>query len=191
MTAPPTRPVSEALTEPAARDWLRQAAQDAPRNSSVVELGVYQGASLSALCEGVRAGQAHAVYGIDPWGLEGAYPGRPNMRERYVPEDQEIAQAAAPEAYLIRGFSHRVALDWHQGEVGLLFIDAVHRLPDVIADFMAWRPHLADGAVVAFDDYIGPRFQGVVDAVQWLVANELVTWECLVGTRLAVTTFHR
>jgi hypothetical protein len=33
-----------------------------------------------------------------------------------------------------------------------LFIDGDHRYEAVRADFAAWQPHLAPGAIVAFDD---------------------------------------
>ena len=50
-------------------------------------------------------------------------------------------------------------------EVDLLYIDSTHERDDTIAEFVAWRPALRDGAIVVFDDYLHPDFPGVREAV--------------------------
>ena len=49
--------------------------------------------------------------------------------------------------------------------VDLLFIDSTHEREPTLAEFRAWRPRLAPGAVVAFHDYGHPDFPGVDEAV--------------------------
>lgn len=176
----------ETLTEPEACAWLHDTAACVAASLAIVEIGVYRGGSLRHLAQGAAEGHGAKVYGIDPWGAEGAYPGRPHMLERYVPADQKIARRTAKGATLIRGFSVREALRWTTPKIGLLYIDAVHREPDVLADFRAWLPHLALDAIVAFDDH-DERFDGVRRAVAKLVALGLIEPIHLIGNRLAVT----
>ena len=52
--------------------------------------------------------------------------------------------------------------------VELLFVDSTHEREPTLAEFRAWRPRLAPGALVAFHDYGHPDFPGVEEAVQEL-----------------------
>jgi predicted O-methyltransferase YrrM len=54
------------------------------------------------------------------------------------------------------------------GPVELLFVDSTHEREPTLAEFRAWRPRLAPGAVVAFHDYGHPEFPGVAEAVEEL-----------------------
>jgi cephalosporin hydroxylase len=38
------------------------------------------------------------------------------------------------------------------GKIGVMFIDTIHEYQHTMNEFNAWRPYLADGAVVCFDD---------------------------------------
>ncbi len=49
--------------------------------------------------------------------------------------------------------------------VELLYIDSSHEREATIAEVLAWRPVLAPGAAVAFDDYANPHFPGVREAI--------------------------
>jgi predicted O-methyltransferase YrrM len=53
-------------------------------------------------------------------------------------------------------------------EVDLLFVDSSHEREPTIREFEAWRPALAPGAVVAFDDYDHPDYPGVRQAIDQL-----------------------
>jgi predicted O-methyltransferase YrrM len=175
----------EALVEVEGRKWLRRAAAAVPFDRAIVEVGVFQGSSLLELARGSAEGLGARVYGIDPWAMEGSYPGRPHMLSRYGPKNQRIAAAALKreglQAELIRDFGGEVARGWDGPPVGLLFIDAIHRQKEVTEDFLAWKPRLAPGAVVAFDDYC-ERFSGVIRAVDKLFGKDRVH---LAGSRLA------
>lgn len=52
--------------------------------------------------------------------------------------------------------------------VDLLFIDASHERDATLREYAAWRPFLAESAVVIFDDYDHPDFPGVREAVTQL-----------------------
>jgi predicted O-methyltransferase YrrM len=49
--------------------------------------------------------------------------------------------------------------------VDLLFIDSSHERAATLAEWHAWRPRLAPGALVVFDDYGHPEFPGVAEAI--------------------------
>jgi predicted O-methyltransferase YrrM len=66
--------------------------------------------------------------------------------------------------------------------VDLLYIDSAHDRESVIAEYRAWRPRLAPGAVVALDDYDHEDFPGIREAVAELH---------LTGERLGSLFVHR
>ena len=49
--------------------------------------------------------------------------------------------------------------------VELLFVDSSHDRDATIAEFRAWRPRLAPGALVVLHDYGNPAYPGVAEAV--------------------------
>jgi predicted O-methyltransferase YrrM len=51
------------------------------------------------------------------------------------------------------------------GPVDLLFVDCGHERQMVIDEVQAWRPRLADGALMVFDDYGHWQFPGVAEAI--------------------------
>jgi predicted O-methyltransferase YrrM len=54
------------------------------------------------------------------------------------------------------------------GLVELLYIDSSHQREDTISEVEAWRPALADGSLVVFDDFTHAGFPGVAEAVRYL-----------------------
>ncbi len=55
--------------------------------------------------------------------------------------------------------------------VDLLFIDSSHEREPTLAEVAAWRPALAPGALVVFDDHGHPDYPGVAEAVADLGAE--------------------
>jgi predicted O-methyltransferase YrrM len=49
--------------------------------------------------------------------------------------------------------------------VDLLYIDSSHERAPTVAEVQAWRPTLAPGALIVFDDYDHPDYPGVREAV--------------------------
>lgn len=49
--------------------------------------------------------------------------------------------------------------------VELLYIDSSHERDATVAEVLAWRPVLAPGATIAFDDYSNPDYPGVREAI--------------------------
>lgn len=67
----------------------------------------------------------------------------------------------------------RVTLEVRDGAEGptdaapveLLYIDSSHERAATVAEVLAWRPVLAPGSTVAFDDYSNPDYPGVREAI--------------------------
>jgi predicted O-methyltransferase YrrM len=86
------------------------------------------------------------------------------------PERERYLRLVGPRA---RARIELVAAPGEQGpapgqRVDLLFIDSSHEREATIHELRAWRPALAPGAIVAFDDYDHPNYPGVREAVAQL-----------------------
>jgi len=145
-------------------------AYDVRSHHAIVELGSYRGKSTAYLAAGSAAGDGAPVFAVDPWDTPGNATGRfgfadPATREAFTRQIDAVGLAfnVTP----LRGFSVDVARHWLR-PIGLLYIDGSHTEKDVRADFNAWAPYLAPGAVVAFDDYNTPRNPGVAQVVDAL-----------------------
>lgn len=177
----------QGLITPDVGEALRDLAAQVPSNLAIVELGSYKGQSTAHLATGAKEGNDAQVYAVDPWDL----PGNPYGKHGYsapIVRDEFERQLRALRLWSrvtpIRGFSAEVARDWAGPKVGLLYIDADHAEASVRADVEAWRPHLADGHVLAFDDLDTPRNPGVRVVVDEMTAAGY--WIEVRAERLAV-----
>ena len=132
---------------------LMDLAAAVPVREAVVELGNYRGRSTVALALGARSGGGAQVYSVDPHvdftGPRGGRFGRHDQEHLYA----NLARCGVGASVSVVGLESRsVAAAWGGTGVGLLFIDGDHRYEAVRADLEVWRPHLALGARVAFDD---------------------------------------
>lgn len=151
----------DVLTDEPTRALLARLAAEVPDDQCIVELGVFRGGSLAVLADAATA----PVFGVDTFGRKGTpdyyRPGSHWIRwwERFADrkhtwaDDRRAAEAAAPTATLIVRETATAGRKWDGPPVGLLYIDADHSYEGVSADWEAWQPHLAPGAIVVFDDY--------------------------------------
>lgn len=169
---------------------------------SIVELGSYHGKSTCYLATGSATGNRARVYAVDAWSAE-VSAWRSRVLERlpspsYATFAAQVDKAGVSDLVTsIRSITTLAAdlyadahlyPDLHGESVGLLYIDGDHAKEAAMADFRAWRPHLADGATVIFDDYESENNPGVAAAVAALIeSNELASAEKR-ATRLAVCT---
>lgn len=150
---------------------LHDLAAQVDPDHAIVELGSFKGKSTCYLAAGAKAGRGARVWAVDAWDLPGNVTGRfgfadPATRAEF---DRQIRAArVASRVTPLQGFTTDVAARWDGPKVGLLFIDGDHAEASVVADYEAWRPHLADDAVVVFDDYRSPRNPGVAAAIDRL-----------------------
>jgi predicted O-methyltransferase YrrM len=202
MSAPEWLHELAGFDQPVERDELYRLAGKVPANLAIVELGTYQGKGTCFLAAGARAGKGAFVWTVDPWDLPGersttgAGPRPENPIDYTDPAHRETAVRQVVNAGLsgqvtfVQDFSSHAGRIWSGPPVGLLFIDGDHREPAVRRDFAAWEPHLAPGAVIAWDDHrVG--FPGVMSVVDQLAHDKgLITAPELVGS-LAVTRVVR
>lgn len=165
-------------------ELLHSIAATIPASHAIVELGSYRGKSTAYLARGSRIGNNAPVFAVDAWSEE-VSSWRNRVLEHlpsatYVEFLAQLNRAGVKQQVTpIRSMTTLAAEMWADGfadaEVGLLYIDGDHHFEAVLADFRAWRPHLADDAVVVFDDYDVPNNPGVLAAVAALVeSDELV-----------------
>ena len=144
------------LIRPATGAELRRLAALVPADHAIVEIGSFRGQSSAYLAAGARDGLGAHVYAVDPWDLAGNVSGKHGCTAPEIREDFERQLRACrlwSRVTPMRAFSTDAAKAWSGPKVGLLFIDGDHTERAVRADVKAWTPHLADGAVICFDDY--------------------------------------
>jgi predicted O-methyltransferase YrrM len=143
---------------------LMQLAAYAPGEGCVVEVGSFKGLSSCWLGMGVERRGAGVVYAVDHFkGSPEHQPGQSHADPDVVasgstlPAFRANVQKAGLEKFVepVELASLDAARAWPasaRGPIRLLFIDGDHSYQASKADFEAWRPHLARGALVCFHD---------------------------------------
>lgn len=186
------------LTSDDAMVALADMAAQVPAGRAIVELGVYLGKTALAMAWGASQGGGAHVYGVDPWELaETAFehPVDPVYRKwptfnspgaRSWAEWHVQALGYSSKISLVHGFSAEVGKQYGGPPVGLLFVDGDHRYDAVRADVAAWAPHLAEDAVIVFDDYESSH-PDLIRAVDDMVEDQILCPVQVFHGRLAVT----
>jgi hypothetical protein len=160
-----------------------------PKDQAIVELGVYQGRTALMMAWGSRQGLGARVWGFDAWDLEGNTYGPPFSEAgsetwaRY----NVMAQGYNNTITLVKSFAADAAAGWSGPPVGLLFVDDDHSAEGARSAIELWAPHLAEGALIAVDDYGHPDWPGVAQAVDELVDEGVLDPIEIFHDRLAVT----
>jgi hypothetical protein len=172
---------------------LADFAVQVPADQEIVELGVFQGRTALQLAWGASLGYGAHVTGIDPWDLDGNVYDPPftDAESRGWAHHWVDSLGYADKIRLVQAFSQDVALTWDGKPVGLLFVDGDHTKEGARRDILTWAPHLAPGARIAVDDYGHPDWPGVGEAVDELVAKEVLVPLEVFHERLAVTRLAR
>jgi predicted O-methyltransferase YrrM len=162
------------------------AAAASVRTGCIVELGSYRGRSTVALCAGSVAGGKVPVYAIDPHehfvGIKGGVFGPGDRRAFFK---TMLTTRYANIVRLINTTSQVIAPGWDK-PVSMLFVDGDHRYEAVLSDIAAWKPHLADNALVIFNDATGA---GTALVIKDMVREGTLTPVQTVG-RLAMLCFN-
>lgn len=144
----------------------------------IVELGTYKGRSAIAMALSGRP-----VLCVDKFEAETAeFRPLPDHASGNFSADDVRANATlyGVEIRVIEGRTAEVGQQYSGEPVALMFIDADHHYEAVKADFAAWEPHLADGAIVVFDDSL---WEGVERFLM-----ELQTWGPIPGPQVGGLT---
>lgn len=164
------------LMNPGVGPALHGLARAVPSGQAIVEVGSFRGKSTAYLAQGAKDGNEPPVFAVDPWDLAGNVYGkhgftRPEVRESFEVQLRKVRLWGR--VVQVQAFSVDAAKVYDGPPIGLLFIDGDHSYRAVRADFEAWSPLLADGAVVAFDDFDTKPNPGVAQFVGELVGYDV------------------
>jgi predicted O-methyltransferase YrrM len=163
-----------------------------PADQAIVELGSYRGKSTCYLATGAALDNHAPVYAVDAWSEEVSAWRYAVLSALPSPvfEDftAQLDKAGVRDGVQVIRSLTTLAAELYDGPpVGLLYIDGDHSRAAVLADFRAWRGHLAPDAVIIFDDFGVTKNPGVSLAVGDLEASgELTDLDKLKSERLAI-----
>ena len=155
--------------------WL---ACKVPGRGEVVEIGSFCGRSALCLAAGLHRRGEGRLFTIDPH-VYGS--------EQGLLENLKLF-GACDRVEVIVGPSVSVALAWNK-PVRMLFVDGNHELGNVVADVLAWGPHIEPGGFIVLHDSTSlSGLPGPKKAARWLY-SEKSTYECA-GTIGSISWFR-
>lgn len=120
---------------------------------NIVEIGSFHGRSTICLAHGSLQGKNAMVYSIDPHkGIE-CYGDNVSFETL---KDNLKSRKLCSNTRLLVDTSLSASKKWSNGQIGLLFIDALHDYENVKSDFISWSEYLSDGSFVVFHDSVQP-----------------------------------
>ena len=129
------------------RVLLFELSRSLSRNSRIVEIGSYLGASTFFLAAGARS-RSGKVFAVDTWSNMGMSEGPRETYDDFVRNVAPLGDSIFP----IKGLSIQVAKGF-DGEIDLLFVDGDHSYEAVRADLEAWLPKVKKAGIVVLHDY--------------------------------------
>lgn len=155
--------------------WL---ACKVPGKGEVVEIGSFCGRSTLCLAAGLHRRGEGRLFTIDPH-VYGS--------EQGLLENLKLF-GACDRVEVVVGPSVSVALSWKK-PVRMLFVDGNHELGNVVADVLAWGPHMEPGGFIVLHDSTSlSGLPGPKKAAKWLY-SEKSTYECA-GTIGTISWFR-
>jgi hypothetical protein len=138
------------------------AAAMAPARGKNLEIGSFKGRSTVGLAYVTRELGLGPVVAVDPHTSPATTD--PDLRGKTTSYDDFVANlrtAGVIESVEIRrAYSHELAREW-KDPIRFLWIDGDHTYNGAKADIDMFKPHLADGAIVAMHDVLG-TFEGAL-----------------------------
>jgi len=130
----------------------------------IVEIGGFQGRTSIELAKGSKEGQKHKIYVIDPWTGVKVH----STKDVFIDKNtfvNNIKNAKMDDIIIpIQSLSEKCLPQWDKS-IGMLFIDGDHSYDGVKKD-IKWIKHVIPGGIVAFHDYLLPKYKNsVVKAV--------------------------
>lgn len=146
---------------PSARRFWELARFLDERYGTIVEIGSYLGNSTVYLAK--AGGTVHAV---DPHSEQSMsqVPGDEETSKRFESNLERFGVRDRVSYH--RATSTEAAASWNGEPVRLLYVDGLHTEDAVLADYHAWRPHLASVHAVLFDDYLWPSVHAAIDQLR-------------------------
>jgi len=128
------------------------------------EVGVAWGKTMSPLLKAVQDPEFRA-YGIDPFLVYAGYDHDCNATPQAVKFNLEKSLDTVfkdSRAVFIRKFSKDAVLDFADGSLDIVFIDANHKYDFVKEDIALWYPKVRSGGILSGHDYSPRLFHGDV-----------------------------
>jgi predicted O-methyltransferase YrrM len=132
-------------------ELLYLCASSVPEDQAIIEIGAYKGRSTSIMAFGSTGSH---IYSIDPHDNESAYVEAGIAYSSLDDYNANLDRLGIDNTLVTRitGYSYLESEKYTGPKVGLLFIDGYHSAEAVIQDYESWEKHLADDAIVYFDD---------------------------------------
>jgi predicted O-methyltransferase YrrM len=144
----------------------RDRSRAATGGARVLEIGSYLGASTGFLAAGLQSPDDRVLC-VDTWANDAMTEGKRDTMAAFLANTAHSAGRIVP----IRGWSTDPAVMARAAELAprldLLFIDGDHSYEGALADWRAYSPLLAPGAIVAMHDI------GWAEGVERVVAEEI------------------
>lgn len=125
-----------------------------------IEVGSWLGASTRFIAERVAK-----VYAVDTWcgsPLEAVHMNDPRLPHLYQQFLSNTIHAGLTDRIIPIRMNSLEAAKALRGKVDLIYLDAAHDTNSVIADILAWYPHLRKGGVMCGDDWSWPTVREAV-----------------------------
>lgn len=120
------------------------------KNSYVVEIGSYLGASAFCIANGL-INKNSKLYCIDTWCNDSMSEGKKDVYKEFINNIRKFKDIITP----IRGYSYEVVKNIENitsSRIDLLFIDGDHSYEGVKKDWDLYSPMLHSGSIVIFHD---------------------------------------
>jgi predicted O-methyltransferase YrrM len=135
-------------------NFLALAATVPSCQGAILEIGSFKGKSTTVLALAAReAGEKHSgLWAVDPFtSPTETCPDLPESSSYPAFEENLKRAGVFHEVHICQNFSYELAKEWNE-KIRFLWIDGEHTYKGAKLDFDLFRPHLQDGAIVAFHD---------------------------------------
>lgn len=152
------------------QDLYRRVIAEAQNGDTLVEVGVWKGASMAfLLSEAKRLGKDLKIVGVDHFQGDSVLP--PTSRDEC---ERNLERAKYP-YFVAEKPSVEAAAEVPDGSLAFVFIDAAHDYESVTADIAAWLPKVRPGGLLAGHDF---DEMGVMQAVRNSLGNVETIGRC-------------
>ncbi len=127
------------------RLMLYKLARSLPKNSIIVELGSYLGASSCFLAEGANKNDS-TLYCVDTWLNDGMTEGKRDTFSEWRANTKHFTNIIP-----LRGYNNKIVKEFNE-RIDLLFIDSDHSYEAIKEDIKNWLPKLRSKGIIAIHD---------------------------------------